>query len=66
MIKTSPFFRRVHLAADLDVVVDGESVSVETIGEETLYNVFSNTDYASHDLELKAEKGFRIYTFTFG
>ena len=61
---------------NVEVLLDGESIDPESagsdvvdgvaeVGDERLYNVVS-MDYAYHDLELKADKGFRIYTFTFG
>ncbi len=42
---------------------DGGSSVVE---ESRLYNIVFGEDYGEHTVEIDVEKGFRIYTFTFG
>jgi len=51
------------LGAD-DVLVNGNAIA--TIGPSRLYNIVSSPTYGVHVLEIDANPGFRIYTFTFG
>ncbi len=47
-----------------DVVLeDGSQVDIM---DSRLYNIVFDEGYGDHTLELEVEKGFRIYTFTFG
>ncbi|MBI2449344.1 redoxin domain-containing protein [Candidatus Pacearchaeota archaeon] len=36
------------------------------IKDNTLYNIVSLSNYSKHELQIDAQKGFQIYTFTFG
>jgi len=54
----------------LDKKYSGEDVEVGnklTVSEADLYNIIKSEKSATHDLEIKIDqKGFEIYTFTFG
>jgi thiol-disulfide isomerase/thioredoxin len=52
-----------YLGSD-DVLVNGNAIA--TIGPSRLYNIVSAPSYGAHVLEIDANLGFRIYTFTFG
>ena len=63
--------------ADILTLVDGSEpdaahgYSVDAHGrgrvdDETLYELVSSPDYGQHIIEIRARKGFRLYTFTFG
>ncbi|MFQ5815727.1 MAG: redoxin domain-containing protein [Candidatus Hydrothermarchaeaceae archaeon] len=47
-----------------DAISGGESRAV--IGDNGLYNIVFDEGYGEHTLELEVERGFKIYTFTFG
>jgi hypothetical protein len=52
---------------DIGVYIDGKFLKTISIKDETLYTIFSGTDYDEHTLELKVEKaGLKAFTFTFG
>ena len=66
-------------SARLEIFLDGKPLSSENAGtdidmeniikvsEPRLYNIISSPDSATHELEIKVnQKGFEIYTFTFG
>jgi thiol-disulfide isomerase/thioredoxin len=40
--------------------------AVATINSSRLYNLVAGPSYGTHEIEIDASKGFRIYTFTFG
>lgn len=62
--------------ATVEVLQDGITVMSEaglhvkngqtTVGESRLYKLIKNEALSEHTLELRVEKGVRIYTFTFG
>jgi thiol-disulfide isomerase/thioredoxin len=45
-------------------ISNGNATAV--IGASRLYNIVNGTSYGWHTLEIDAQPGFRIYTFTFG
>lgn len=61
----------IHISLDnkpLDSNSAGEDSekSSTKIASQKLYNLISTTDYSPHILEISADPGFEIYTFTFG
>lgn len=62
--------------ATIRIVLDNQTLEEEyygkdgnsnvKIGERRLYNIVSAPDYSSHLVEIRAQEGFEIYTFTFG
>ncbi len=54
---------QANLGAD-DKLVNG--VATANITSSRLYNIASSQNYTAHLLEIDADPGFRIYTFTFG
>ncbi len=65
----------------IKILLDGKPLEQSSLGEDTklengnpiviidsqrLYNIVSAPDYGSHTLEIQAEAGFELYTFTFG
>lgn len=52
----------VGLAAGSDV----DSYGKVKIDSERLYNIVSDREYSEHILKIKANKKFKLYTFTFG
>ncbi len=63
--------------SEIKILVDGKTLdnnssgqdsqnSAAQINEQRLYNIVSSKDYEPHLLEIDAEKGFELYTFTFG
>jgi len=66
-------------SADLEIFLDGKPLPKEyagkdidsgnkiSVSEPDLYNIINSPDAATHELEIKInQKGFEIYTFTFG
>lgn len=62
--------------ATIEVLLDGKSAGPNTgrdgangmvqIDGQRLYNIISTQDYGTHIVEIMAQPGFEIYTFTFG
>lgn len=52
-----------YLGSD-DRLVNGKAVA--TINQSRLYNIVSAPSYGWHEVEIDANRGFKIYTFTFG
>jgi len=65
--------------AELEIFLDGTPLSEQYIGDDIdtentitvsdpdLYNIISSEKSATHELEIKInQKGFEMYTFTFG
>ncbi len=50
----------------VDSYVDNNFFKEVNVEGQTLYNVVNGTNYGEHVLKLNVEKGFKIYTFTFG
>jgi hypothetical protein len=40
--------------------------AIEVVNSSRLYNIISTPSYQWHTLEIDANPGFKIYTFTFG
>ena len=66
-------------SAQLEIFLDGKPIGEDDIGsdivmsnkvnvsEPRLYNIINSSDSGTHELEIKInQKGFTIYTFTFG
>ena len=66
-------------SAQLEILLDGKPIEKNTAGidvnidnkimvsEPRLYNIISSSDSGTHELEVRVnQKGFMIYTFTFG
>ncbi len=60
-------------SSEINVFVDGEPANgsdakdgLARISEHRLYNIVEGNDYSLHTLEIDAEPGFELYTFTFG
>lgn len=52
-----------YLGSD-DRLVGNEAMA--TINQSRLYNIVSAPSYGWHEVEIDANKGFKVYTFTFG
>ncbi len=48
-----------------DVILENGKTTA-SINESRLYNIISAPDYQTHLIEISAEPGFQLYTFTFG
>ncbi len=46
--------------------IDGSRVNLVYVGNQTLYHIVNGDSYGTHKLRLDVNKGFKIYTFTFG
>ncbi len=62
--------RKVNIVAggtaSIQIFVDGKFEKTLQINEQKLYNIVSRPDFDSHLVEIAAEPGFELYTFTFG
>ncbi|MGP8125312.1 MAG: redoxin family protein [Nitrososphaerales archaeon] len=54
---------QTYLGSDLAL---NQGVATASIGMARLYNIIDAPSYGSHELEITAGPGFRLYTFTFG
>ena len=52
-----------YLGSD-DRLVGNEAMA--TINQSRHYNIVSAPSYGWHEVEIDANKGFKVYTFTFG
>jgi len=57
-----------NYSVKINVIVDGQIKTIRQfeIGEHKLYNIISLPNYGKHEVLIEANKGLRIYTFTFG
>ncbi|MBI4170378.1 MAG: thioredoxin family protein [Candidatus Aenigmarchaeota archaeon] len=53
-------------AGVVEIFIDSVPAGVAVIDSQRLYNIISAPDYSPHLLEIRANPGFEIYTFTFG
>ena len=52
--------------AEIEYSIDKQPTKTTIIKDFTLYSLFKEEQSADHTLEIRAEKGVRAYTFTFG
>lgn len=50
----------------LNVTLDDRNESTVTVNDFRLYNLINAEDYGTYNLSIAAEKGVKVYTFTFG
>lgn len=66
------FAKNVNLVAgsktktQISVKLDATPLSTLEVSDFDLYNIVSKEDYGEHTLEIQAQKGLMVYTFTFG
>lgn len=53
-------------ATRITVYVDNKEIQNLTITDSTLYHLVQGQEYGSHRLDIKSEKGLKVYTLTFG
>jgi thiol-disulfide isomerase/thioredoxin len=51
---------------EIVILLDGDEIGKQTIEGQKLYNIVFGDDYSTHEIEIRAKSGFKIYTFTFG
>ena len=50
----------------LTLLLDGKEYRTVTIKDFDLYTLVNESEYGTHDIEIRAAKGLMAYTFTFG